>query len=242
MRLRFALSRVLVTLLVLAALAAAVYALAPRIFYPPLPPAPTIAAPAGALPAAPVAFQENVREVESTELVGAGFLLALPSGDVIGVTTAHSLAGRPDRPLLFTLPLEPGTTVATFLPPLRARGRPRTGDDLTVDYVLLDPQDPPAAAGVLQPDARGAPQPGERVWLYSGRDGRVLGATVESAGAQAVWVRLDAPENVGGMSGSPVLSAHTGQVVGMAVAVRMGVGVTWVGLNPISAILAVATR
>jgi hypothetical protein len=85
--------------------------------------------------------------------------------------------------------------------------------------------DVPADPGlVLAPDPRGGPQPGERVSLLAGvgggQDGRnALSGTVQSVGEGAAWVLMDrASFNPGMMSGSPFLSQHTGQVVGMAIA------------------------
>lgn len=212
----------------------------PRPFLPPLPPPPMITAPRGSLPTGVVAFEEQIQTDAGYDLLGSGFMLELPNGEVIGVTTAHSLAGR-NLPMSFTM-AGPGDPVATFsrlqVPP----GQPRTGADMTVDYALLRPDVPPAPALVLRPDLRSAPQPGERVLLYSGLgDGRggqrVLPGTVESVDGNGVWVRMDSIFDPGLMSGSPVLSQHTGRVVGMAIAMSWKPGVLSIGINPVGVIL-----
>ena len=111
------------------------------------------------------------------------------------------------------------------------------------DYVLLHaaadtPIDP---ALVLQPDPRGRPQSGERVTLYSGLGGEyVFSGTVQSASLQAVWVVMDGPIEPSGMSGSPFLSQHTGQVVGMAIAMTQRSGRVLLGAHPIGSLVRLA--
>jgi len=193
----------------------------------PTPPPPTILAPRGELPAGPVGLQELVMvRGEEYRVAGSGFLLRLDSGDVVGVTTAHSVPlGDPDRPIeRIALRVAGQEELLAEFDTLRGQpGHPRTGGDMTVDYVLLhgDPAVDPDL--VLTPDARGAPQPGERVSLCSGQgDGgggpRVLEGTVQSVGDTAVWVLMDQSFYPGLASGSPFVSQHTGQVVGMLIA------------------------
>lgn len=213
----------------------------------PTPPPPTILAPRGPLPAGPAGLTEWARFAgEAYARVGCGFLLGLEDGQIIGVTTAHSL-GPPDpaRPLeriAFGIAGAPGYVIE--FDTVLARGVPRTGGDLTVDFVLLTMPmgavvDP---ALVLDPDPRGAPQPGERVSMFSGLgdgDGgaRAFEGTVYSVNESAAWVLMDETFDPGGMSGSPVLSQHTGRVVGMAIAVAPRGGRVAIGLNPVAAIV-----
>ena len=213
----------------------------PRGDLPPLPPPPTITVARGDMPPAGVSFEERVRSGTDYIAVGNGFLLQLPNHNVIGVTTAHSLGEGNFAPIVFALAgyTEPVATFADLYAPL---GHPRTGDDLTIDYILLKPDAPPDPAIVLQPDPRGAPQPGERVALYTGlsngRGGQDIRlGTVESVDRNGVWVRLDDFVNVSGMSGSPVISQHTGKVVGMIIAMWLRPGAVSIGANPIGAIL-----
>jgi hypothetical protein len=130
----------------------------------------------------------------------------------------------------------------------KLRGKPGqhlTPENLTVDYLLLEVERPVDPTLVLVPDPRGAPQPGERVSLYSGfGDGqgnvRVLSGTVQSAGDDAVWVLMDGTFNPGLMSGSPFVSQHTGQVVGMAVAASPRLNHLLLGMHPIGSLVKLA--
>jgi len=213
----------------------------PRLLLPPLPPPPAIDAPRGDAPTGVVAFEERVRQGDAYMLSGSGFLLELPGGQVAGVTTAHSLGEGNFAPMVFTIAGE-SAPVATFDELLAPLGRPRAGDDLTIDYVLMRPSSPPDPARVLLPDPRGAPQPGERVSLYSGLgDGRgqprILHGTVESVDANGAWLRMDDLFDPGLMSGSPIISQHTGRVVGMTIAVWLRPGALSIGVHPIGSIL-----
>ena len=217
----------------------------PRPFLPPLPLPPIITAGRGNLPTGIVAFEERIQADSGYVLLGSGFLLELPGGDVIGVTTAHSLGGREFAPMVFTLAGR-DERAATFSRLYVPRGQPRTGADLTVDYVLLTPDALPAPAFVLRADPRGAPQPGERVSLFSGLgDGqggqRILPGVVESVDRNGTWVRMGSLFDPGLMSGAPVLSQHTGQVVGMTIAMSLRPGALMIGINPVGAILSKAT-
>jgi hypothetical protein len=120
-----------------------------------------------------------------------------------------------------------------------------TPENLTRDYVLLEVERPVDPALVLVPDPRGAPQPGERVSLYSGLgDGqgkvRVLSGTVQSISDTAVWVLMDDTFNPGLMSGSPFVSQHTGQVVGMAVAASPRLDRLLLGMHPVGHLVQLA--
>ena len=217
-----------------------ILAIGPRILLPALPPPPTIDAPRGDAPAGVVVFEERVLADGGSAPVGSGFLLGLPNGDVIGVTTAHSVGPGNFPPIAFTT-VNGGATVATFRELYAPLGLPITGTVLTNDYILMIPESPPDAAVVLQPDPRGAPQPGERVLLYSGqgKPGSEAG-TVESVGPGGVWARMDHVFNPGGLSGSPVISQHTGRVVGMIVAASPRIGAIVIGISPIGAIVSKA--
>ncbi|HLF25717.1 MAG TPA: hypothetical protein VJG32_05230 [Anaerolineae bacterium] len=208
---------------------------------PPLPPQPLIDAARGDPPAGVVAFEERVQTGSSPILVGSGFVLELPSGDVVGLTTAHSLGAGNFTPVIFTLAgrEQPVLTFSELYAPL---GQPRTGADLTVDYVIMRPDTAPDPAIILRPDPRGAPQPGERVALYSGLgDGsgnpRIFQGTLESLDGNGAWIRMDEVFEPGMLSGSPVISQHTGQVVGMTIGMNWAPGTLRIGVNPIGSIL-----
>jgi hypothetical protein len=217
---------------------AIVLATRPRVALPPLPPRPAIDAARGEPPEGIVAFEEHV----NGSLSGSGFLLEMPNGEVIGVTTAHSLGKNNFAPIAF-IPAGREAAIAEFDELYAPLGVPRTGADMTVDYVLMRPRSPPDPALVLQPDARGAPQPGERVSLYSGLgDGwggwRILDGTIESVDENGAWIRMDEVFDPGLMSGSPIISQHTGKVVGMTIMMSWAPGTLRIGINPIGAILA----
>ena len=224
---------------------AVVLAIAPRIFVPPLPPLPpppTITVPRGELPEGVIAFEERV----SGSLAGSGFLLELPNGDVIGVTTAHSLGEGHFAPLAFVAAGR-GETVATFHTLYAPLGRPQTNSNLTTYYVLMKPDTPPDPSAILRPDSRAEPQPGERVSLYSGLgDGqggqRILHGTVERVDATGAWVRMDDLFDPGLMSGSPMISQHTGRVVGSVIVMSWVPGTLRIGINPIGEIVRAAQR
>lgn len=193
----------------------------------PTPPPPTIVAPRGRMPAGPGGLQEWAQyRGQDYRPVGCGFFFALASGEIVGATTAHSVGiGNPNH-LLERIGLGVaghagfvGEFDTLWGPP----GRRLTPENLALDYLLLRVDGSIDAELVLTPDPRGAPQPGERVMLYSGLgDGqggpRLLEGTVQSVSSEAVWVLMDDWFNPSMMSGSPIVSQHTGQVVGMVVA------------------------
>ena len=212
----------------------------------PIPPPPTILAPRGELPAGPVGLEEWVQvQGGSYSLAGSGFLIVLDEGEVVGVITAHSVPlGAPARPverIALRVAGQPDF-VAEFDTLWGHPGRPRTGGDMTVDCVLMKTDQSLDASLLLTPDPRGAPQPGERVSLFSGLgDGhggrRVLEGTVQSVSDTAAWVAMDGWFSPGLMSGSPVVSRHTGQAVGMAIAVSLRRYGLFLGLHPIGSIV-----
>lgn len=217
----------------------------------PTPLPPTITAPAGALPAGPVSALELEQSAgRDFAFVGSGFFLKVGSA-IVGVTTGHSLAtlGQPGNSLQAVAFARPGATshLAEFTQLFGTPGRAFSGDDLSVDYVLLRLPADPGPGWALEPDARGGPQPGERVALYSGLGGdggavRVLVGTVTRSADTAAWLLMDDNFDPNGMSGSPVLSAYTGRVVGMAVAAVRQRGRVLIGLNPVGAIVQHALR
>jgi hypothetical protein len=215
----------------------------------PTPPPPTILAPRGKLPVGPLGFQEWARyRGEGYRLVGSGFLLRLSDGQTAGVTTAHSLMiGNPDHPLQQIAFGVAGQTsfVAEFNTLRGQPGRARRDADMTVDYVLLQPHQPIDPGFVLTPDPRGAPQPGERVWLINGqRDAdsgqRMQEGTVHSVSHTAVWVMMDKSFYPGLASGSPFVSQHTGQVVGMLIAGSLRGRRLLLGAHPIDSLVRLA--
>ena len=193
----------------------------------PLPP--TISLPRGQTPPGQVTFEEWVSYADQLpSRVGCGFFLQANDAQVIGVTTAHSLAlsdnGDSLESISFRLP-HSGVDFATFAATLGPPGQARTGDDLTVDYALVVPTRSVGPAWVLEADPRGAPQPGERLTLVKceadphGQRVEMRG-TVQTVTPQGFWVLMDDPATLSTMSGSgsPFFSQHTGKVVGMLIA------------------------
>jgi hypothetical protein len=213
----------------------------------PTPPPPTILAPHGAMPTAPAGLQALAQyQGETFQPVASGFLLVVDNRNVIGVTTAHSFAfGNPDRLLeriALALPGEP-RTLAEFDTLRGLPGRSTTASDLTPDYVLLQASQPITPELALFPDPRGGPQAGERVWLLSGTgpgNEPPLEGTVQSVGDSAVWILMDRWFNPIGMSGSPVVSEYTGQVVGMVVVGGPRRNRVLIGIHPIGSLVRLA--
>lgn len=215
----------------------------------PTPLPPTITAPRGPLPAGPVGLTEWRHNRDGqTERVGSGFLLRLPNATVVAVTTAHSVSdlGQPGSPLVsLAFNLSGQSDFLLDCDQLYGLpGRPRLEADLSIDYVFLAVPDPAALDPdlILIPDPRALPQPGERVLLFSGLgDGqggpRPLAGTIQSAGPTAVWALMDETFEPGQMSGSPLLSQHTGQVVGLTIAATPRRRRLLMGFHPIGALL-----
>jgi hypothetical protein len=215
----------------------------------PTPLPPTILAPRGELPSGPVGLQGWARyRGKADRQVVHGFLIRLSDGEIVGVTPAHGFSfSDPGHPLERIALGVPGQTdfVVEFDTLWGQPGQPRTSGDMTVDYVLLQADQPIDPGFVLTPDPRGAPQPGERVSLFScsgdGHGGqRILEGTVQSVSDTAVWVLMDRLFNAYGMSGAPFVSQHTGQVVGMAIAVNPRGGRLLLGVHPIGSIVQLA--
>ncbi|MBI3762852.1 MAG: trypsin-like peptidase domain-containing protein [Chloroflexi bacterium] len=215
----------------------------------PTPLPPIILASRGEMPAGPGGLEEWTQyRGEAYNLSGSGFLLQLSNGEVVGVTTAHSVSiGDPNRPLeRIAFKVAGQKEVAAEFETLHGKpGQPRTGTDMTVDYVLLKVDIPVDSSLVLTPDSRGVPQVGERVSMFSGLgDGnggrRILQGTVLSVDTTAVWVLMDEWFDPGRMSGSPLISRHTGQVVGTAIAVSPRGGRLTIGFHPIGSIVRLA--
>jgi hypothetical protein len=215
----------------------------------PTPPPPTILAQPGEMPTGAVGLQEWAQYRGEAYLVaGSGFFFRLASGPIVGATTSHSVAlGDPDRPLdRIALGVAGSGRFAGEFDTLHGQpGHRLTPENLASDYLLLYVDQPVEPGLVLTPDARGAPQPGERVSLYSGLgDGqggrRVLAGTVQSVDEQAAWVLMDDSFNPGLMSGSPFVSQHTGQVVGMVVAGSVRRSRLLIGMHPIGSLVRLA--
>ncbi len=210
---------------------------------PVAPAIPTLTVPRGALPTSPGGLVEWARYgTDNYRPVGHGFLFRLPEGKVVGVTTAHSLSFS-HQPSLKNIALALGEwskLVIEFEVLCGKPGNARTGEDMSVDYVLLDVPIDPAVdpALILDADPRGLPQPGERVALYSLIDDQphVFQGAVLSAEPTAIWVVMDDSFEPSVLSGSPFVSLYTGKVIGMAIATTKRGGKVLLGLHPIGSL------
>lgn len=207
----------------------------------PTPPPPTILAPRGEMPAGTAGFQEWVRYRGRDDVLGgSGFLLRLDSGEIVGVTTAHSASAthsaQPVDQIGFKIAGQ-SEFVAEFDTLKGLQGHIFTVEDMTTDYTILKADQSLAGEMVLAPDPRGAPQPGERVTLLGGVNGEIVEGTVQSVDERTVWVLMDRLFMPALMSGSPVVSQHSGRVVGMVVAGSPRSNRLLLGLNPIGAIV-----
>jgi hypothetical protein len=213
----------------------------------PLPPPPTILAARGDLPIGPGGLVEFARYAETWSGVGCGFLLQLPGGEVIGVTTAHSLSFNNDLQQIAFGVAGRSDYVQYFDMLLGQPGVARSGDDMTVDYVLLKASEASSIDPdlILQPDPLGAPQPGERVVVFSGLgDGqgrpKTFEGTVQTVSGTAAWIVMDDSFDPGGLSGSPFVSEYTGKVIGMTIAVSHRASRVLLALHPVGSIVKLA--
>lgn len=215
----------------------------------PTPPPPQVLAPQGELPTRTVGLQEWAQyHGEPYRPVGSGFFLLLDSGEVAAVTTAHSVSiGDPHYPLeRVALGIAGHPEHRWEFSTLRGPpGRSVGPANLSADYLLLYVDQLLPRDLLLEPDPRGAPQPGERVTLYSGlgdNDGglRVLEGTVQSVDDKAFWVLMDRWFKPAQMSGSPFVSQHTGQAVGMLVVGTPRLGRFLLGAHPIGSLVYLA--
>ncbi|MBN1657673.1 MAG: trypsin-like peptidase domain-containing protein [Anaerolineae bacterium] len=215
------------------------------------PPPPTIYTLAGVVPASPVGQRALARYGQGAfHPVGSGFFLQLDTGQTVALTAAHTVTlgnrALPVTAIAFTTATS-GETVAEFDRLLGKPGRRLTPSNLSIDYLLLVVDQAIDPALVLTPDPRGGPQPGERVLLYSGLgDGaggmHRLAGTVQSSDRQAVWVLMDKQFDPGQMSGSPLVSQHTGHAVAMVVASSPRRGALLIGGHPIGSLVARAAE
>lgn len=202
-------------------------------FGPP-PPLPAIDVPRGLAPNGQMALWGETK----IGPFGCGFLMRLPDGRRLGVSSGHSTQLLPaSLPGRFTNP--DGTLAVNLAGQLRI-GSPFMREQFSLDYAFWSLKDATAEEDFLTPDPRGAPLPGERVWLYTLSSGR--GGAGRRAGVvmlikpEAIWVRLDEGFDPHGSSGCPVVSQHTGQLVGMVVAGENLPPVV-MGLHPVGSLL-----
>jgi hypothetical protein len=243
-----AFTRVMIALLILSLFGLAVLALNPGtlrgLFYAyipgmveipafdAIPPEPAIDAPHGDLPSGSVALTGRIERVGLS--FGCGFLLELEDGRRVAIATAHAApAVPPNWPARF---YAPDGAVIAHLPRQIDLGQKFVKDHFGMDYSIWAVDQSAAADRYLKPDPRGQAQPGERIVLYSNRNDaageeETWAGVVMQVLKDATWIQLDDAIDPRGLSGCPVMSAHTGRVIGMAVA-GSGGPPTIIGLNP----------
>ncbi len=231
-----------VALVVLVILGYAGYRSLPRIFpgvpYGPIPRPPTITALRGNLPAYwPGLATRATYAGSEPRPSGSGFIFRLPAGGTVAAAAAHSfdLAGELQSVEFSHEEQSIELDVLHGVP-----GEPRSlSMNLTNDYVLFSVQEKESLGETLEPDERGFPQPGERIVLYPGfgaQNGERWGTILESD-RNGAWAIMDEAFEPGMMSGSPVVSFHTGRVVGMALAAGLREGHTVIGIHPIGSLV-----
>jgi hypothetical protein len=185
----------------------------------------------------------------SSSLTGTAFFAKTPKGTVIGVTSIHflELDGPPLQQVEWlTLELD---EVSSATKAFGAPGRQPLDNskrDYSADYLLLQPDKVPANVTVLDFDTRPAPRPrkdkdkGEPVWFpYEDTKGfKWVTGEVWSANARHIKVVLDAPLQLQGTSGSPIVSQETGKVIGILSAGNSGDKQSTIFLAPAASVLA----
>lgn len=239
---KFVFRGALLALVALTALVFVAYRSLPRLLpgvpYGPTPLPPAITALRGNLPVGWPGM-EAYANYEGSEPVpaGSGFIFRLPAGGAVAAAAAHSfdLAGGLQSVLLGAEDSLLELDVLHGIP-----GKPRTlSMNLTDDYVLFLVREQNSPAVILEPDDRGFPQPGERIVLYPGfgaENGERWGTILESD-RNGAWAVMDEAFEPGRMSGSPIVSLHTGRVVGMALAAGLREGHTVIGMHPIGSLV-----
>lgn len=171
------------------------------------------------------------------------FLLELEDGQRVGVGTAHAVPYLPaDSSVVFRAA---DGEIAARMGRRIAIGQEFRGQQLNLDYALWLVEDVAGGIVPLRPDPRGQAQPGERIMVF-GRadDGAGYGAggsqrragVVMAADLDVTWLKMEDAFDPRGYSGCPVVSTHTGQVIGMAVAGSRKSPVI-LGLHPIGSLV-----
>ena len=212
--------------------------LLPSVPYGPTPRPPAITALRGNMPIGWPGFEVYATYAGSEPVPAAsGFIFRLPDGGAVAAAAAHSFGFLGDLQLV-QFGLDETSIDLDVLHGVP--GEPRMlSMNLTNDYVLFAVQDQNPVGEILEPDDRGFPQPGERIVLYPGfgaNNGQRWGTILESD-RKGAWAVMDEVFEPGMMSGSPVVSFHTGRVVGMALAGGLREGNTVIGMHPIGSLV-----
>jgi hypothetical protein len=203
----------------------------------PTPQAPVITAPRGEPPAGQLGSWGYSNAPAAPEF-GCTTLVRMPDGRKVAISTAHST--YPQAANVGGRLVAPDSTKIADLVGQLKYGAPFQGMRLNIDYVLWTLKTMPPEEDFVEPDPRGAPQPGERVWLYN-MDSRPNGVgrragVVMQVNKDNTWLRMDESFVPGGSSGCPVVSQHTGKLLGTVVAGADSKPVV-IGLHPVASLV-----
>lgn len=201
---------------------------------------------ASAQPATSVARPQFVLGRETRAAGTAFFLPARDDVGVAAVSTAHGFdLGELARAREVEFRLgRSATRVAVSSRLLAPAGRPFSAPGGTVrgDYLLFALDAAPEGVRVLSPDARESPERGERVRILGvpsqiPQDEDDLFGEVHAVGPERIEVDLDAPADLRGWGGAPVLRHPSGEVIGMLQAAQPVSGTLRLVVSPVSALL-----
>jgi len=200
----------------------------------PIPPPPVIDAPRGEPPSGPLGMAGQ----SDRGNFSCGFAMQIPDGRRVVAATAHA-TGKMDGQLAGSLSDAGGAVVVRVASQL-AYGIPVQNGELDTDFSLWEIEGEAPSESVLLADPRGLPQPGERVWLFNyarqTKDQGGWGGVVMDAKPHAVWIRFDESFDVNSNSGCPVVSQHTGKLIGMVIAGNDRQPVV-MGLHPVGSLV-----
>lgn len=183
----------------------------------PTPALPFITAPQGSVPGGVLAYTG----VYEGGTFACAFLMQLEDGRRVGVSSAHATPAL-DVDIPAQLDAPEGALVVNLKGQV-ARGSAFVHADFSQDFVLWAVESAPGTATFLRPDPRGGGEPGEQVYVF-GRSSDDEGGSIRwpgvvmSVSEKAIWIQLEDSFAPYGYSGCPVVSQHTGRLIGMAVA------------------------
>ena len=231
---------------------------------PPTPPAqsstppPAAAAPAPEIKTPPKGEVIFFQMLTPGFLVGTGFFIKTPKGEIIGATSIHFL--DLDEGPLESIAWLGGSKLEEIASSDKAFGQPGVqpkdlrDPDYRKDYLLLTLKAPPKNAAALEidhrlvPRARAGQERGELVW-FPVMDGKAkpdgvhwINGEVHAASGKVITIVLDESIELNGSSGTPVVSQETGKVIGVVSAGSKGFKKPTVYLAPARAIWKAMTK
>lgn len=156
---------------------------------------------------------------------GTGSIIRAPNGLMIGLTSAHfiNFCG-PQLIEVQWLDVKTGKPIARSLKSYGMPGYEGSYDplDLRSDYFLLVVEGNLESQRVFELDNRSAVEVGERIWfpdknVTANSGNRLIGGTLSKTSAEYLLVTLDESIDLQSRSGTPIISQHTGKVIGILV-------------------------